>query len=131
MRKIVRSFLIGIGYGSIIYILSLYVQNVEIQTLSNITSVVLISGLIGVCSLIFTTDFLNFKWQLVLHFFIVLSLIIAMNVYNGFTGQFLTFGFLGGFVLVYLVVWSLMIYITHEKVERINKKLQQRKKNKS
>ena len=131
MRKLLEAFLIGIGYGTIVYVSCLYIQGVETQTLSNIASVALFSGVIGIVSLIFLVDALALKWQLLIHFLAVFGLIVGMNAYNGFTDQFFHPLFLGGFVLIYVLVWLVVLYLTHEKVNRINHKLEEKRKNKS
>ena len=79
MKKILKLFLMGIGYGGIIYVSCLYVQGAETQTVSNIASVLFISGLIGLCGFVFSIDSLTFRWQLLLHFSAVLILVLCMN----------------------------------------------------
>lgn len=126
MKKILKLFLMGIGYGGIIYVSCLYVQGAETQTVSNIASVLFISGLIGLCGFVFSIDSLTFRWQLLLHFSAVLMLVLCMNWYNGITTQLITWQFLASYIFIYLLVWLTVAYITHEKVERINEKLRQR-----
>lgn len=127
MRELIKSFLVGIGFGAIIYVNCLYFMGVETQTPTNIGSVILVSGVIGLVSRIFTTDFLDFKWQLTIHFGVVFSLIVALNAYNNFTNYLFSPLFFGIFITAYLLVWVVLIYVTREKVSRINQKITEKK----
>lgn len=129
-RKIIVYFLAGIGFGSIIYIGSLWVSGIETQTLQQITNVVWISGLIGLISMIFETEKISFIAQLIIHFIVTYGLIVMMNQMNHLNHSLTsphTWYFFGVFVLIYLSVWLVVFFTFYKRIRNINHRLNELK----
>ena len=127
MKTAVYYFLIGTGFGSIIYSLSLILNQTGSQTAWQIGAVVLVSGCMGLVSMIFTLDYPAFIWRLVVHFLVVYTLYLFANHIGGNTENFLSLVTLLQFLLVYVLVWAVVVFMTRQKVAKINEKLQERK----
>ena len=132
IRDMVLSTVIGIGIGTIIALISLWVADVTEVSLAKMVVIVVISGLIGlVSSLIFGINDLPAKISYPLHFIMVFGLVIAMNILNGWAdGETLHNHALSvflRFLLVYVGVWLFVTYLTHQKVSQINEKIKERK----
>ena len=127
MKKAVYYFLIGIGFGGIIYSLTLILNNSGHQAPWQIGAVVLVSGCMGLISMIFTLDYPAFIWRLVVHFLVVYTLYLFANHIGGNTENFLSLVTLLQFLLVYVLVWAVVVFMTRQKVAKINEKLQERK----
>ena len=89
MKTAVYYFLIGTGFGSIIYSLTLILNNAGHQATWQIGAVVLVSGCIGLVSMIFSLDYPAFVWRLVVHFLAVYTLYLFANHIGGNTENFL------------------------------------------
>ena len=127
MKTAVYYFLIGTGFGSIIYSLSLILNQTGSQTAWQIGAVVLVSGCMGLVSMIFTLDYPAFVWRLVVHFLAVYTLYLFANRIGGNTENFLSLVTLIQFLLVYVLVWAVVVFMTRQKVAKINEKLRERK----
>lgn len=127
MKTAVYYFLIGTGFGSIIYSLSLILNQTGSQTAWQIGAVVLVSGCMGLVSMIFTLDYPAFVWRLVVHFLAVYTLYLFANRIGGDTENFLSLVTLIQFLLVYVLVWAVVVFMTRQKVAKINEKLRERK----
>ena len=127
MKTAVYYFLIGTGFGSIIYSLSLILNQTGSQTAWQIGAVVLVSGCMGLVSMIFTLDYPAFVWRLVVHFLKVYTLYLFANRIGGNTENFLSLVTLIQFLLVYVLVWAVVVFMTRQKVAKINEKLRERK----
>ncbi len=128
MRKSVLVFIIGVGIGNVISFLNLWGYGFREISLSTWASISLLSGFIGLVSLVFDIEALPFKKALPLHFVFVLGIVALMNWFNGWKAGILSVRFLLFFVLIYLVVWGLVAYLNHQQISKINMKLQERKK---
>ena len=104
-------------------------NNVTTKTTHQITSVVLVSGLIGIVSMIFEVDVIPITWEILIHFCLVYGLNSWLNMLIGTTTSFIwSLPFLGEFFLTYLIIW-LVIYISfNHRIKNINKKLQEKTK---
>ena len=127
MKAAVYYFLIGIGFGSIIYSLTLILNNVANQAAWQIGAVVLVSGCMGLVSMIFALDYPAFIWRLAVHFLAVYTLYLFANRIGGNTENFLSLVTLLQFLLVYVLVWAVVMFMTRQKVAKINEKLRERK----
>ena len=92
-------------------------------SLLNTASVLIISGLIGVASLVFELD-IGYLTALLIHFVITCGLIAVMIWINHWEFTFIT---LIMTVIIYLIVWGLMRLNQVNDVSRINRKLRDRK----
>lgn len=129
LRKMIIYYLIGVGFGGLIYIVSLWSVSASQQTVGQITNVVLLSGLIGLISMIFESDSLPFTVQLVIHFVLVYAVILLMNWLGG-NDALWNWLFFGNFILTYLVVWAVVYYTFYRRVSNINRKLAEKKRGK-
>lgn len=129
LRKMIIYYLIGVGFGGLIYIVSLWSVSASQQTVGQITNVVLLSGLIGLISMIFESDSLPFTVQLVIHFVLVYAVILLMNWLGG-NDVLWNWLFFGNFILTYLVVWAVVYYTFYRRVSNINRKLAEKKRSK-
>ena len=127
MKKAVYYFLIGIGFGSIIYSLTLILNNANSQAPWQIGMVVLVSGCMGLVSMIFALDYPAFIWRLIVHFLAVYTLYLFANRIGGNTENFLSLVTLIQFLLVYVLVWAVVVFMIRQKVAKINEKLRERK----
>ena len=127
MKKAVYYFLIGIGFGSIIYSLTLILNNANSQAPWQIGMVVLVSGCMGLVSMIFALDYPAFIWRLIVHFLAVYTMYLFVNQIIGNSKNFLSLSILAQFLLVYVLVWAVVVFMTRQKVAKINEKLRERK----
>ena len=127
MKAAVYYFLIGIGFGSIIYSLTLILNNAGHQAAWQIGAVVLVSGCMGLISMIFTLDYPAFIWRLAVHFLAVYTLYLFANHIGGNREDFLSLVTLLQFLGVYVLVWAVVVFMTRQKVAKINEKLRERK----
>ena len=127
MKTAVYYFLIGTGFGSIIYSLSLILNQTGSQTAWQIGAVVLVSGCMGLVSMIFTLDYPAFVWRLIVHFLAVYTMYLFANHIGGNAENFLSLVTLVQFLLVYVLVWAVVVFMTRQKVAKINEKLRERK----
>ena len=68
LKRVVVYFLIGIGFGSLVYLFFLWQSGAEIQNFQQIANVVFISGLIGLVSMIFEVEAIPITWEILIHF---------------------------------------------------------------
>ena len=127
MKKAVYYFLIGIGFGSIIYSLTLILNNANSQAPWQIGMVVLVSGCMGLVSMIFALDYPAFIWRLIVHFLAVYTMYLFVNQIIGNSKNFLSLSILAQFLLVYALVWAVVVFMIRQKVAKINEKLRERK----
>ena len=124
MRLLFKRFCMGIGYGAVTYLIvvTLRIQS-SMPSILNTASVLIISGLIGVASLVFELD-IGYLTALLIHFVITCGLIAVMIWINHWEFTFIT---LIMTVIIYLIVWGLMRLNQVNDVSRINRKLRDRK----
>ncbi|MFC3932206.1 DUF3021 domain-containing protein [Streptococcus dentapri] len=118
---------IGAGFGSITYIISLLIQGVETQSVVQIANVLWISAVIGLVTMIYEYDRPALLWQILLHFISVYALVTFMNYLNdGFLTP-LSLPVLMHFSLIYFVIWFAVYVMFYRRVEKINRNLQERR----
>lgn len=129
LKRGIVYFLVGVGFGGLLYLFFLWQNNVTTQTTHQITSVVLVSGLIGIVSMIFEVGVIPITWEILIHFCLVYGLNSWLNMLIGTTTSFIwSLPFLGEFFLTYLIIW-LVIYISfNHRIKNINQKLQEKTK---
>lgn len=126
-RTVVWYFLIGIGFGSLSFVATLWLEGAPSQTVAQITNVVWISGLIGLISMIFELERPAFFWRLVVHFFLVYGLVCLMNNLNHYYWPIFSLELLGNFLLTYLIVWGVVYFFLTQRLGRINRKLAEKR----
>ncbi|WEM59555.1 DUF3021 family protein [Streptococcus parauberis] len=104
MKKIINTYIYGIGIGGIIYSLSLLFSDVNSQTISNIVSCLFISGFMGLASLIYDIEKLPFLYKSLIHLISISSLVYLMNIYNGWLNPNQYLGFFIQFLIIYLII---------------------------
>ncbi|EJE99325.1 DUF3021 domain-containing protein [Liquorilactobacillus mali] len=125
-RDLTTSFSIGVGFGATIYLLFIAFEIEPNATTLSILSVLVISGLIGVLSLIFEVTEWPYLIELFIHFLGTFCLVVLMAwinnwpIWQGFISFFLSF------VGIYLVIWFILKLEISENVNRVNQKLQER-----
>ena len=80
LKRGIVYFLVGVGFGGLLYLFFLWQNNVTTQTTHQITSVVLVSGLIGIVSMIFEVDVIPITWEILIHFCLVYGLNTWLNM---------------------------------------------------
>jgi hypothetical protein len=129
--RVIRRVLIGMGFGSFIYLafLAFTVQNSSI-TRHDFVAVMVMSGLIGSYAILFEFEQLTYTILFPLHLLMTYLTVIATDQ---IAGQFMTHGrplyFLPLFLVIYLVIWGLMQLLHYRSVTAVNKKLNHEKKN--
>ncbi|MEE3699341.1 DUF3021 domain-containing protein [Streptococcus uberis] len=130
MKKIINTYIYGMGIGGILYIISLALSNVQTQTFSNIASCLFFSGLMGLVSLIYDWKKIPFILQNLLHFLGIFLLVYAINYYNGWINPDYFVPFFIRFLIIYLIVWLCIYLLNYQTSKEINKKLQERRQGK-
>lgn len=127
MKKIINTYIYGIGIGGIIYSLSLLFNDVNSQTISNIVSCLFISGFMGLASLIYDIEKLPFLYKSLIHLISISSLVYLMNIYNGWLNPNQYLGFFIQFLIIYLIIWAIVFYLNYSTSNTINKKLKEKR----
>lgn len=129
MKAIVKSFIYGVGIGTIISFFNYLFHGLTSISVFTLGTVGLCSGLIGVVSVVlFDLLSLEYRLSFILHYVMTLLIIIVMNMVNGWNAYLLSLKSLINFTIIYVIVWLVEIWMNHNKVNRINEKLQARKK---
>lgn len=134
MRKIATVFIFSVGLGQLIYLGEYFLNGVKTIPLSVFLWTALLSGLIGVFSTLLFDMECPRVLKLCLHYLGILGLVLLVNWIN-FKGlgnsvwlhRFITISFIFEFSFIYLIVWSILIAINHQRVIKINKQLFKRK----
>lgn len=120
MRLLFKRFCIGAGYGAVTYLIVLTLQfQQSMPTVINTASVLIISGLIGIASLVFEFD-IGYLTALLLHFVITCGLISLMVWINHWDFNLIT---LMMTIAIYLIVWGFMRLNQVNDISQINQKL--------
>ncbi|MGT2907706.1 DUF3021 domain-containing protein [Streptococcus dentiloxodontae] len=130
LRKIIIYILVGVGFGGLIYVLSLLTAGAQTQTVGQIGNVVWISALIGLVTMIYELERPALLWQIILHFIAVYALVILMNILNKAASPS-SLSFFLNFAMIYLVIWFVVYLTFYRRVSRINRKLQEKQENKT
>ena len=125
LKRGIRYFIRGMGYGSITYlaIIAFLTHNMTVSTTSVIT-VFIISGLIGELSFVFQTE-LPYSIALVIHLigtFILYSVMILNNLWP-LNRQTIVI-----FIIVYIAIWLFIRLLEEQHINRINKQIRNRQK---
>ena len=130
IKKCLHAILKGIQTGSAVYliVLALSIQK-NPPTTSNIVSVMVMSGLIGIINSILKTveDRFSFSVSILLHFVAIAVLVCCFMVYNNWGFLITNWHFWLNFILIYLFVWLFIYLDTNIKTKKINKVLDKRR----
>lgn len=124
LGKCVDYFFTGMGFGAISYVCILTFFNPGIApTVKETTSVLIISGLIGLLSMIFETD-LPMSLAVAIHFIGTFALFIVMALIN--PRWLINISTIVMFVFIYMVIWLICLLEQKKTVARINDRIKKR-----
>jgi hypothetical protein len=125
LSVLLNYFFTGIGYGAISYLCILtFGYAGVVPTVKSLVSVFIISGLIGLLSMIMRTD-LPLMAALGIHFVGTFFLFLIMMLVNNWPVNWWA---ILVFLLIYVVIWLICVLEQKRAISRIN--LQIRKRNK-
>lgn len=125
MRKLsnfINYFFTGVGFGATTYLIIITFASPSVPTRLGVISVFIISGLIGILSMIFAMDVppaIAFSVHIIGTFLLVL----LMSWINKWP---INFWLVGVFVLVYIVIWLIVILSQRQTVKEINSSIKKR-----
>ena len=125
MRKLsnfINYFFTGVGFGATTYLIIITFASPSVPTRLGVISVFIISGLIGILSMIFAID-IPLAMAFSVHLLGTLLLVLIMIWINKWP---INFWLIGVFVLVYIVVWLIVILSQTQTVKEINSSIKKR-----
>lgn len=131
-QRILKHAVIGLLIGSFVFLVALLMVGHPVQvSATNIISNFGLSLLIGILSMIFDSERLNFSVALFVHYIGVLLLVGMTATYNG--GQLLIqhhpVRFVGEVTIIYGLIWIGLQVMTVIDAKRINQRIKDRKRN--
>ena len=129
MRKLsnfINYFFTGVGFGAATYLIILTFAFPDVPTRLGVISVFIISGLIGILSMIFAMDVppaIAFSVHIIGTFLLVL-LMCWINKWP------INFWLIGVFISVYIVIWLIVILSQVRIVKEINSSIKKRNEKK-
>ncbi|WP_125762406.1 DUF3021 family protein [Companilactobacillus hulinensis] len=127
LLKTIRYFLIGVLLGSFSFLLvGLFAGGIE-ATVREIASLFFFSGLIGIVSMIFETDWFNFPIRLLLHMIVTVIIVWAMMLVSRWKIIDHTLDFVITVIVVYGMVWLIMYLSDIVGTKKINAAIRKRK----
>lgn len=115
----------GVGFAATTYLIVLTIQfQKTMPTSRNTVSVLIVGGIIGLLSLIFKTD-LSYLVALIIHFILTFILVLIMIWINHWSLNLTSILMI---VLIYVIIWAVIRINQVNDVNKINKKLRDRKK---
>lgn len=106
-RNVINCFTNGVGYGATTFLLFVAFDGFQSVTTFNVLSVLIISGLIGVLTLVFDLDNWSYLVELLLHFLGTFSLILVMMWLNHWLSLQNWLNFCISFIGIYLIIFLL------------------------
>ena len=125
MRKLsnfINYFFTGVGFGAATYLIIITFASPSVPTRLGVISVFIISGLIGILSMIFAIDVppvIAFSVHIIGTFLLVL----LMSWINKWP---INFWLIGVFILVYIIIWLIVILSQVRIVKEINSSIKKR-----
>lgn len=129
IKKIMRHISIGVLIGSFIFLLMLLTQMKPVTvTPEDIIRVFVMSALIGVLSMIFSIERLNFFVAILIHYVgVVLIVGLSNNIIDMLGNPFV---YLIEITVIYVVVWIILRISTGLDVRSINNALKRKRQRK-
>lgn len=129
IKKIMRHISIGVLIGSFIFLLMLLTQMKPVTvTPEDIIRVFVMSALIGVLSMIFSIERLNFFVAILIHYVgVVLIVGLSNNIIDMLGNPFV---YLTEITVIYVVVWIILRISTGLNVRSINNALKRKRQRK-
>lgn len=129
IKKIMRHISIGVLIGSFIFLLMLLTQMKPVTvTPEDIIRVFVMSALIGVLSMIFSIERLNFFVAILIHYVGVILIVGLSNNITDMLGN--PFVYLTEITVIYVVVWIILRISTGLNVRSINNALKRKRQRK-
>lgn len=129
IKKIMRHISIGVLIGSFIFLLMLLTQMKPVTvTPEDIIRVFVMSALIGVLSMIFSIERLNFFVAILIHYVGVILIVGFSNNITDMLGN--PFVYLIEITVIYVVVWIILRISTGLNVRSINNALKRKRQKK-
>ena len=129
IKKIMRHISIGVLIGSFIFLLMLLTQMKPVTvTPEDIIRVFVMSALIGVLSMIFSIERLNFFVAILIHYVGVVLIVGLSNKIIVMLGN--PFVYLIEITVIYVVVWIILRISTGLNVRSINNALKRKRQRK-
>ncbi len=125
-KDLLNSFLIGVGFGATVYLLFIAFGVEPKATTLNVLSVLVISGLIGILSLIFDVVEWPYLVTLFVHFLGTFSLVMLMIWINEWPIWQSFISFFLNFVGIYLIIWFIVKLKLSVSVNSVNQRLRER-----
>ncbi|WP_034543308.1 DUF3021 family protein [Companilactobacillus nodensis] len=122
-----RYFLIGVLLGSFSFLLIGLFQGGITATVRGIISLFFFSGLIGIVSMIFETDWFNFPIRLLIHMVITIIIVGLMMFTAGWQIINHKLDFIFTVVIMYAIVWLIMYLSDIVGTKKINEAIRKRK----
>ncbi|MFC6323006.1 DUF3021 domain-containing protein [Companilactobacillus baiquanensis] len=128
--KAVKYFVIGVLLGSFSFLLILLFSDGMLVESKSVLSLFLFSGLIGLVSMIFKTEWFNFPIRLLIHLLVTIVIVCLMMYFAGWWNLIVvehipSFGIT--FALIYIVVWIMLYLADVTNTKKINDVIQKRK----
>lgn len=129
MKKIIDTWMYGVGIGMFWYVLSLLIWKVPGQGTGQIMVTLICSGLMGLSAFIYDNKTKSLLFKTTLHFLVIFALVWLMQALNGWSvtidlGTFLFFFI--EFAVIYLLTWCFIYSIEKRKIAKINEKLRKK-----
>ncbi|CAM2840708.1 DUF3021 family protein [Dellaglioa algida] len=129
IKKIMRHISIGVLIGSFIFLLMLLTQMKPVTvTPEDIIRVFVMSALIGVLSMIFSIERLNFFVAILIHYVGVILIVGLSNNIIDMLGN--PFVYLTEITVIYVIVWIILRISTGLNVRSINNALKRKRQKK-
>ncbi len=125
MRKLsnfINYFFTGVGFGAATYLIILTFAFPDVPTRLGVISVFIISGLIGILSMIFAMD-VQPAIAFSVHIIGTFLLVLLMSWINKWP---INFWLIGVFILAYIVIWLIVILSQVQTVKEINSSIKKR-----
>lgn len=121
--KILKKTIIGIGIGTVCYLwVNLYYHSPAIISLNNTIDVTIMSALIGIYTLVFDNDKLNYLTAFLTHMF--LSLITVLFFFKDVIHGMNLIKIIEIFLILYALIWLLIRFMKGIDINKMNKAIQ-------
>jgi len=128
--KVVKYFAIGVLLGSFSFLLIILLGNEMTVSPKAVLSLFFFSGLIGIVSMIFETDWFNFPIRLLIHLLITVVIVGMMMYFAGWWNQVVAghvISFLITVGITYIGVWAMLYLADVINTKKMNAVLRKRK----
>lgn len=125
VKEILRHVIHGFGYGSFIYMICIifFSEQTHVDATNTLT-VLVMSGLIGILSMIFDVEQFSYLVALILHFIGTLMITLgAASLTLGLHEVLYAPTFWFSFLTIYVAVWVFIKINLRLKVERVNESI--------